>query len=89
MFLQRALLRGGELVFEMTGAQVSPQADQPGPVRQKAAEPSAEELVDRAKAAPSLMFRASDLLLTPMADGCWRRGRGYGIISPWLNRCHS
>ena len=50
----------GMCVGLAAGAQPPP-ASLLGPVRLEVSEPSAEELVDRAKAAPSLMFRAADL----------------------------
>ena len=49
----------GMCVGLAAGAQ--PSAGLLGPARLEVSEPSAEELVDRAKAAPSLMFRAADL----------------------------
>ena len=49
----------GVCVGLAVGAQ--PAAGLLGPARPEVSEPSAEELVDRAKAAPSLMFRAEDL----------------------------
>ena len=57
--MKRVFVGLGMCVGLAAGAQ--PSAGLLGPVRLVVSEPSAKELVDRAKAAPSLMFRAADL----------------------------
>ena len=59
MTMKHVFVGLGVCVGLAVGAQ--PAAGMRGPARPEVSEPSAEELVDRAKAAPSLMFRAADL----------------------------
>ena len=60
MTMKHVFVGLGVCVGLAAGAQPPP-ASLLGPVRLEVSEPSAEELVDRAKATPSLMFRAADL----------------------------